>query len=291
MCRGAQGDKFGSRTFVSGVLTVCLLSACAPEAVRRAQGNETGSWSTDSPVSRAASLDIPDPDKGWPEIFADYRQAMRAEIWCQPGCRLDVDPQNGTPIIPEWCTAWSELGASHFVLGGAEGELPPDSRVASYSPNQSESDVQAFVCTRIDLSRITRTSLAGADGTQRKFVLVPDVLETDRFNGDVVGMNCTPGCVLPWAAYGYNGETIEAQQERVRQGLAPNGPQALIPLPDWCAQGTNGCGGSGTEEFAQCMPERTGVAACTRMKFADMLTGEVEASPEAGQAPRTPDVP
>ncbi|MEM6627226.1 MAG: hypothetical protein AAF719_11040 [Pseudomonadota bacterium] len=194
----------------------------------------------------------------------NYVQAMGTEIWCVPGCRLAND-EAGDPIIPEWCTAWTELSPTYFVRESDEDELTDETSVAAYVGDliyydRSKPPVEyvgptKFACTRIDLALVTVQGTPSLAGKQ-----LPLEGRAISMNGSPPGMTCRPGCTLPWKDFGYKGQDV----------VGDSMPQ--YALPRWCVTSHDGCWtvpGGGAFRMT-CDKERYINATCRRLRFSDL---------------------
>ncbi len=246
-------------------LSILVLAACTPAEptpvdvapIETSQTEEPSyEWVRGMPDPRPAFKTTDQGGSTPREADSSDNEYTDNEIWCVPGCLLASSP-DGSPVVPEWCTAWSASGSSYFAQESVDGDLAPDSSIVQFEVQQRGRDLPKMMCTRINLDRLTSSATAGASGALRSINLGP--MKVSRFNGDVVGMNCLPGCVTSWNMYGYRGETIEMQKQR----------ENAMRLPEWCAMGTDGCRESGAESIRQCGTDYTKMSVCTRLKFTD----------------------
>lgn len=258
---------WGARSVIIAAVSVFVLAACEPAEPTPVGVAPIETSETEEPVFEWVRA-MPDPrpafdkatQKGSPlsGTGAEAKGYPEKEIWCVPGCLLASNP-DGSPMVPEWCTAWGVSGTSYFARENVDGDLAPDPAIIQSEVQQKGQDRREMMCTRINFDRLTSSSTTGASGALRSIDLGP--VKVSRWNGNVVGMNCLPGCVTPWNIYGYRGETIEMQMQMPRENS--------MRLPEWCAMGTDGCRESGTGVISQCGPADTKMSVCTRLKFTD----------------------
>ena len=136
-----------------GISAVALLMLISCVGIKEQSVNQGQSGSLDALSSRfVRSANVARASKLNEELDISEsfsvppRTTRENQIWCVPGCSLDVK-LNGEPKVPGWCTAWVENP------GAVCAENTDGSRGCVSAKDENESKPQ-YVCQRIDLEKL-----------------------------------------------------------------------------------------------------------------------------------------
>ncbi|MBA3069980.1 MAG: hypothetical protein FP825_16030 [Hyphomonas sp.] len=259
-----------ARSVIIAAVSVFVLAACEPAEptpvgvapIETSQTEESSfEWVRAMPDPRPAFKEAAQGSSAPTVADSSVKEDTASEIWCVPGCLL-ASNLDGSPIVPEWCTAWSAMAETHFARDSDEDQLVDTNSIVVFQPASSSPVSEKFACTRINLNRIVLGSTetaAGAlseNGLERGMPNKPYSPYT--FRGEAFGMRCLPGCVTSWEEYGL-------KESDIGQSYGKN-----VQLPDWCAAGSKGCGPVASNVMPKCKPESIANSMCTRIRFSDV---------------------